>query len=236
MPSGRDSFRRNRVAPSVPFYFSTSARHMDARKLARSYSTVKFTERQRVATCMFNVRGLPLQYNRQSIGQKLTETDYEAIKTRGISHTMSFAPKPLTARVRLLVCDTRMGMIGSVDLPYPARVISASAAQPAKSAGEADKAAGPISPSTPAIPHVIKFYGKEGRSGMLEWSAERIVYSGDMQPEASAKALFDSLWAKSYSCESGRLLSVSDKTTPAPQPLHFRADDSHSASATSAPR
>ena len=57
MPSGRDSFRRNRVAPSVPFYFSTSARHMDARKLARSYSTVKFTERQGVATCMFNVRG-----------------------------------------------------------------------------------------------------------------------------------------------------------------------------------
>jgi hypothetical protein len=50
-----------------------------------------------------------------------------------------------------------------------------------------------------------------------------------MQPEASAKALFDSLWAKSYSCESGRLLSVSDKTTPAPQPLHFRADDLHGA-------
>ncbi len=24
-------------------------------------------------------------------------------------------------------------------------------------------------------------------------------------------------------------MSVSDKTTPAPQPLHFRADDSHSA-------
>ncbi len=24
MPSGRDSFRRNRVAPSVQFYFSTS--------------------------------------------------------------------------------------------------------------------------------------------------------------------------------------------------------------------
>ena len=26
MPSGRDSFRRNRVAPSVQFYFTTSAR------------------------------------------------------------------------------------------------------------------------------------------------------------------------------------------------------------------
>jgi len=41
--------------------------------------------------------------------------------------------------------------------------------------------------------------------------------------------MFDSLWGKSYSCESGKLLSMSDKTTPAPQPLHFRADDDHSA-------
>jgi len=50
-----------------------------------------------------------------------------------------------------------------------------------------------------------------------------------MPPEASAKALFDSLWAKSHTCEGGRLVSVADKTTPAPQPLHFHADDSHSA-------
>jgi hypothetical protein len=76
---------------------------------------------------------------------------------------------------------------------------------------------------------MIKFHGNEGRNGTLEWNAERISYSGDMQVEASAKALFDSLWAKSYACESGRLLSVHDKTTPAPQPLHFRADDGHGA-------
>jgi hypothetical protein len=50
-----------------------------------------------------------------------------------------------------------------------------------------------------------------------------------MQPEASAKALFDSLWAKSYTCETGTLLSMSDKTTPAPQPLHFGPDNSRSA-------
>jgi hypothetical protein len=50
-----------------------------------------------------------------------------------------------------------------------------------------------------------------------------------MQPEASAQALFDSLRAKSHTCESGRLLSMIDKTTPAPQPLHFRAANSRSA-------
>jgi len=182
-----------------------------------------------LATCMFNARGLPLQYNRQSIGQKFTETEYQSVKARGISHTISFVPKPETARVRLLVCDTRTGMIGSVDLPYPAQIISASLAQPGKGADDATKAASQISAPPQASPHLIKFHGTEGRNGILEWNAERILYSGDMQPESSAKALFDSLWAKSYTCESGRLLSMSDKTTPAPQPLHFRADDSHSA-------
>jgi VWFA-related protein len=182
-----------------------------------------------LATCMFNARGLPLQYNRQSIGQKLTETEYQTITAHGVSHTISFVPKPETARVRLLVCDTRTGMIGSVDLPYPAQVVTVASANPNKGADESAKTAGQTSTSPPASPHVIKFHGNEGRSGILEWNAERIIYSGDMQPEASAKALFESLWAKSYSCESGRLLSLTDKTTPAPQPLHFRADDSHSA-------
>jgi VWFA-related protein len=181
-----------------------------------------------LATCMFNARGLPLQFNRQSIGQKFTETEYQSIKAHGISHAISFVPKPETARIRLLVCDTRTGMIGSVDLPYPTRIISVSSPKSENGASEAANAVGQAS-ATQASPHVIKFHGKEGRNGTLEWNTERISYSGDMQPEASAKALFDSLWAKSYTCDSGRLLSVSDKTTPAPQPLHFRVDDDHGA-------
>ncbi len=181
-----------------------------------------------LATCMFSAQGLPLQYNRQSIEQKFTETELQLIKTRGVSHTISFVPKPETARIRFLVCDTRTGMIGSVDLPYPSQIISRSSAEQDKSPEEAAKATGQQAPST-ASPHIIKFHGKEGRNGMLEWNAERVSYSGDMQPEASAKALFDSLWANSYTCESGRLLSTGDKTTPAPQPLHFRADDTRSA-------
>jgi hypothetical protein len=176
---------------------------------------------------MFNARGLPLQYNRQSLGQKFTKTEYQTVKAHGISHTISFVPKPETARIRLLVCDTRTGMIGSVDLPYPTQIISMSSAKPETGEDQAANAPGKTSPPSQASPHIIKFHGNEGRNGALEWNAERISYSGDMRVEASAKALFDSLWAKSYACESGRLLSVSDKTTPAPQPLHFRADDDH---------
>lgn len=182
-----------------------------------------------LATCMFDARGLPLQYNRQSIGQKLAETEYQSLKVHGIAHTLTFTPKPETARVRLLVCDTRTGMIGSVDLPYPAKVISASAIKDKTASDEAAKMAGPAAQSTQTPPHVIKFHGKDGRNGILEWNAERVFYSGDLQPEASAKALFDSLWGKSYGCATGKLLSAMDKSTPAPQPLHFRADENHSA-------
>lgn len=182
-----------------------------------------------LATCMFNARGLPLQYNRQSIGQKFTETEYRDLKAHGIPHTLTLTPKPETARVRLLVCDTRTGMIGSLDLPYPAEAVSASASKDKKTSDEIAKAAGPAGPLARNSPHVIKFHGKDGRTGALEWNAERVLYKGDMQPEASAKALFDSLWGKSYSCETGKLLSATDKSTPAPQPLHFRADENHSA-------
>jgi len=178
-----------------------------------------------LATCMFNKRGLPLQYNRQTIHQKFTEAEYEFSRKHGISHTISFVPKPETARVRVLVCDTRTGMIGSVELPHPAQIIST--AKPEAGAGEPAQGSSQASTTSPASPRLIKFRGKDGRAGILEWNAERISYSGDMEPEASAKALFDSLWAKSYGCESGKLLSVSDKSTPAPQPLHFKFDDTH---------
>lgn len=182
-----------------------------------------------LATCMFNERGMPLQYNRQSIAQKFTESEYQSAKTHGIPHSIAFVPKPETARVRLLVCDARTGMVGSVDLPYPAESISTRSAKQEKDAGEATRAATPPPSARPAAPHSIKFHGKGGREGKLEWSSDRLFYSGDMPPQASAGALFESLFKKSYSCQSGRLLSITDKTTPAPQPLHFNTDDNHGA-------
>src|SRR5260370_8513097 len=102
---------------------------------------------------MFNARGLPIQYNRQSIGQNFTETEYESIRTHGISHTISFVPKAETARVRLLVCDPRTGMIGSVDLPYPAKIISTSSAKPEQSPDEAPKSPGQTPPPRQPYPH-----------------------------------------------------------------------------------
>ena len=70
-----------------------------------------------LATCMLTAQGLPLQFNGQVLDQKFTEDEYQSVRSRGISHTISLVPKPGTARVRLLVCDLRTGTIGSVDLP-----------------------------------------------------------------------------------------------------------------------
>lgn len=120
-------------------------------------------------------------------------------------------------------------MIGSVDLPYPAPIITASSTNLEKATNQANTETGQASTSPQTVPHSIKFHGHQGQNGTLEWNAERILYSGDMPLQDSARALFDSLWAKSYSCQSGKFVSLSDKTTPAPLPLHFRADDTRSA-------
>ena len=182
-----------------------------------------------LATCMFSARGLPLQYNRQSINQKFTETEYQSLKTHGIPHSIAFVPKPETARVRLLVCDTRTGLIGSVDLPYPSVTISNAIGKQESRSGEAAATAAQTPSVPPAAPHSIKFHGKDGIEGKLEWNAQKLFYSGNLPPQASARALFDSVFGKAYSCDRGKLLSIGDKTTPAPQPLHFRTDDNHSA-------
>ncbi|PYT51541.1 MAG: hypothetical protein DMG44_02095 [Acidobacteria bacterium] len=119
-----------------------------------------------LATCMFNKRGLPLQYNRQTIHQKFTEAEYEFSRKHGISHTISFVPKPETVRVRVLVCDTRTGMIGSVELPHPAQIIST--AKPEAGAGEPAQASSQASTTSPASPRLIK---SAGGMGELEfWS------------------------------------------------------------------
>src|SRR5260370_2835100 len=46
-----------------------------------------------LATCMFNAPGLPLQYNRQSIGQKFTQTEHQSITTHAISPPIPSLPK-----------------------------------------------------------------------------------------------------------------------------------------------
>jgi VWFA-related protein len=187
-----------------------------------------------LGACMFNAQGSPLQYFRQSVDQKFTESEYRATLASGITHTMSLAPKPGTARIRLLVCDTATGMIGSVDVPYPAEVSAAPVVQAENKSSAATQAALtaaasagniPAANAPAAAPHVIKFHDKAGHTGILQWDTQKISYSGDLSADASARGMFESLWGKSYACVSGKLVSVTDKATVAQQPLHFKTED-----------
>jgi hypothetical protein len=191
-----------------------------------------------LGACMFNAQGSPLQYFRQSVDQKFSESEYRAVIASGITHTMSLVPKPGTARIRLLVCDTATGMIGSVDVPYPAEALAAPVVQaedksgaPSQALGASASAAIPpaVNPSAanPAAvaPHVIKFHDKAGHTGILQWDTQKISYSGDLSADASARGMFESLWGKSYACVAGKLVSVTDKATAAQQPLHFKSEN-----------
>ena len=184
-----------------------------------------------LSACMFNVHGSPLQYFRQSVDQKFNESEYQSTIAIGVTHTMSIVPKPETARVRLLVCDTATGMIGSVDIPYSSEGTSGTTLEAENKSDAASSAQTSSSTAAPKVrepadpPHIIKFHDKGGRTGILEWDSQRLFYSGDLSPDASARGMFDSLWGKSYSCQAGRLVSVTDNHTPAQQLLHFKSEN-----------
>ena len=180
-----------------------------------------------VGACMFNVHGAPLQYFRQGVDQKFSEAEYRQILSTGISHTLTLSPKPETARIRLLVCDTRTGMIGSVDVPYPTEVTASAPLQAETSAAPAGEIPSSAQAAPPAgsAPHVIKFHGKGGQTGVLEWDSQKIRYSGDLSADASARGMFESLWGQGYTCQDGKLVAASDHQTPAKQPLHFKSEE-----------
>ncbi len=91
------------------------------------------------------------------------------------------------------------------------------------------KAAGPISPSTSAIRHVIKFHAKKAEAECWSGARKESSIRVNMQPEASAKALF----------EEGFTYSGNVAVDPSVKPF-FEALRSlyqcKNASATSAPR
>src|SRR5258707_14518893 len=67
--------------------------------------------RLELGACMFNARGLPLQYFRQSVDQQLCVSEYRATLLTCITHTIKLSPKPFTARDRLNACKSATGPI-----------------------------------------------------------------------------------------------------------------------------
>src|SRR5260370_4982338 len=112
-------------APQAKFFLAIDPNALSSRSPEGDVRTLH----RELGACMFNAQGSPLQYFRQSVDQKFGESEYRATIASGITHTMSLVPKPGTARIRLSVCDTATGMIGSVDVPYPSQPFSAPVVQ-----------------------------------------------------------------------------------------------------------
>lgn len=95
-----------------------------------------------VAACTFDKNGKPLQYLQQPTDMRMTEQQYAAVTAQhAFSRTISFAPSPETARVRLLVRDKASTHMGSVDVPYPTTVVGGPADSPHPSRDSANPAA-----------------------------------------------------------------------------------------------
>src|SRR5260370_10425388 len=106
-------FRRiRRAKPSISWLLSPMLSRLANLKAARAICIWSWPR-----ACSAT-EGCLCKYFRQAVDQKFTDGEYRATLASGVTHTLSLAPKPETARIRLLVCDTATGMIGSVDLPY----------------------------------------------------------------------------------------------------------------------
>jgi VWFA-related protein len=103
---------------------------IDARMLTFSPSENGGHEvRLDLALCVLDRSGNPLQFMQDHLRQQLAEKEYAVTVTRGVSHVVQFAPKPETARVRLVVRDVASGRLGSVDISYSAIAKNVSASK-----------------------------------------------------------------------------------------------------------
>jgi VWFA-related protein len=91
---------------------------IDSRMLTLSPASGTHEFQMDLAVCALDSTGKPLQYMQDRVLHEVKEVDAAAKAT--ISHVVQFAPKPETARVRLVVRDMPSGRLGSVDIPYSA--------------------------------------------------------------------------------------------------------------------
>ena len=84
-----------------------------------------------VAACTFDKAGKPIQLMTDPIERKLTDHEYKTLLAQHfVPHTLVISPGAGVAMVRVLVKDLSSGRIGSVNIPYPAPVASASNSGP----------------------------------------------------------------------------------------------------------
>jgi VWFA-related protein len=117
------------VPPDQPgeakYFMAIDARMLTFRASGNGHHEMRLD----LAVCTLDRGGNPLQYLQDYMQQELSDKEYAVTLTRGVSHVVQFAPKPETARVRLVVRDTASGRLGSVDVPYSATAKNVSASK-----------------------------------------------------------------------------------------------------------
>jgi len=99
---------------------------IDSKMLTLTPAGDKQDARLDLAVCALDIAGKPLQYMQDHV-QPQVSAPTNGSASVSIPHVVQFAPKPETARVRLVVRDVPSGRLGSVDVPYSTPATKASA-------------------------------------------------------------------------------------------------------------
>ncbi len=113
------------------------------------------------AVCTFDAQGKPLQHVQYPTQHGVSLEEFESIRRDGLRRLVDFEPAAGTRTLRWVVRDSLTGDLGSVDLPYQAPAVGASAKTQDASAEVSRAPATQPSPAQPSSPAVSASAGPD---------------------------------------------------------------------------
>ena len=175
-----------------------------------------------LASCVFPPSGDAFTMTTHDLTESMPLARYAQFQANGVQGPADY-PLQGAARFRIAVLDEASGTVGALDIPVRLADFTV-AAPPAAlpSATPANTASAQLSTS-------IAFHLPTGESAKLDWSAGKLVYTGDIAADKSAPALFQQFYSsKGFRCSAGAL--APDDPESAPPTLRITFIDSTGAS------
>jgi VWFA-related protein len=162
-----------------------------------------------LASCVFPPAGASFSMFTHDLSQRMSGPQYAEFQTNGIQGPADYSLQGAT-RFRIAVLDESSGLVGALDLPVRLADFKALAPALAAITSVASKA-----PSA-QLSTSIGFHVPTGESAKLDWTAGKLVYTGDIAVEKSAPALFQQFYtSKRFHCSRGAL-AADDPAAGAP--------------------